>query len=108
MQLNGLSLVYGLLAVILIFIGIIGFLRLLFAIIYAQGNSKDTVLMDLMERAGIPNWKALQQKSGVSTTVIWLLRDGQGTLVKLSELADVADTLLLPLGVFLKKMDLVE
>ncbi|BAY83200.1 hypothetical protein NIES267_26870 [Calothrix parasitica NIES-267] len=105
---NNLSLVYGLLGVILVFAGIIGFLRLLFAAIYAKGNAKDAVLLELMERAGIPNWKTLQQKSGVSTTVIWLLRDGQGDSVKLSELSDVADALVLPLSVFLKKLDLVE
>ncbi|MDY6898923.1 MAG: helix-turn-helix domain-containing protein [Cyanobacteriota bacterium] len=105
---NDLSLVYGLLAVILVFVGIIGFLRFLFATIYAKGNAKDTVLLELMERAGIPNWQTLQQKSGVSTSVIWMLRDGQGYSVKLSELADVADALVLPLSVFLKKLDLVE
>lgn len=105
---DSLYLVYGLLAVILIFGGAIAFFRFLFAAIYAKGNSKDTVLLDLMERAGIPNWQTLQQKSGVSTTAIWLLRDGQGASVKLSELADVAKALVLPLGVFLKKLDLVE
>ncbi|MGB3638387.1 MAG: hypothetical protein WBA39_12555 [Rivularia sp. (in: cyanobacteria)] len=105
---DSLYLVYGLLAVILIFGGAIAFLRFLFATIYATGNSKDEVLLGLMERAGIPNWVTLQQKSGVSTTVIWLLRDGQGDSVKLSELADVAKALVLPLGVFLKKLDLVE
>ena len=105
---TNLSLVYGLLAVILIFGGIIGFLRFLFATIYAKGNTNDTVLLELMERAGIVNWQTLQQKSGVSTTVIWLLRDGQGDSVKLSELADIANTLVLPLSVFLKKLDLVD
>jgi len=105
---NSLYLVYGLLAVILIFGGIIAFLRFLFATIYATGNSQDTLLLDLMGRVGIPNWQSLQQKSGVSTTVIWLLRDGQGASVKLSELADVAETLLLPLPVFLQKLDLIE
>ncbi|MEM7715418.1 MAG: hypothetical protein AAF349_17895 [Cyanobacteria bacterium P01_A01_bin.68] len=105
---NDLSLVYVLFGVILVFAGVIGFLRLLFAIIYAKGNAKDAVLLELMERAGIPDWKTLQQKSGVSTTVIWLLRDGQGAGVKLSELADVANALTLPLSVFLKKLDLVE
>ena len=105
---NSLYLIYVLLAVILVFGGAIAFLRFLFATIYAKGNSNDTVLLDLMERAGIPNWQTLQQKSGVSTTVIWLLRDGQGASVKLSELADVAKALVLPLGVFLKKLDLVE
>ncbi len=104
---NSLSLVYALLVVILVFVGIIGFLRLLFAAIYAEGNSKDTVLLELMEKAGISDWRTLQQKSGVSTTVIWLLRDGQGDSVKLSELADVADALVLPLSVFLKKLGLV-
>lgn len=105
---NSLYLVYGLLAVILVFGGIIGCLRLLFATIYANGNSKDKVLLELMERASIPNWQTLQQKSGVSSTVIWLLRDGQGASVKLSELADVARSLLLPLPVFLQKLGLVE
>jgi hypothetical protein len=100
--------VYVLLAVILIFGGAIAFLRFLFATIYAKGNSKDTLLLDLMERAGIPNWQILQQKSGVSTTVIWLLRDGQGASVKLSQLEDVAKALGLPLGIFLKKLDLIE
>ncbi|MEO1430681.1 MAG: hypothetical protein AAFV71_16770 [Cyanobacteria bacterium J06633_8] len=105
---NSLYLVYVFLAVILVFGTAIGFLRFLFATIYAKGNSKDRVLLDLMERAGIPNWRILQQKSGVSTTVVWLLRDGQGASVKLTELEDVAKTLLLPLGVFLKKLDLIE
>ncbi len=105
---SSLYLVYVLLAVILIIGGAIAFLRFLFATIYAKGNSKDTVLLDLMERAGIPNWRILQQKSGVSTTVIWLLRDGQGAAVKLSQLEDVAKALVLPLGVFLKKLDLIE
>ena len=105
---NSLYLVYVLLAVILIFGGAIAFLRFLFATIYAKGNAKDTVLLELMDRAGIPKWQTLQQKSGVSTTVIWLLRDGQGALVKLSELEDVAKALVLPLGVFLKKLDLIE
>lgn len=105
---NSLYLIYVLLAVILVFGGAIAFLRFLFATIYAKGNSKDTVLLDLMERAGIPNWQILQQKSGVSTTVIWLLRDGQGASVKLTELEDVAKALGLPLGVFLQKMGLVD
>ncbi|MGB3757212.1 MAG: hypothetical protein WBA07_12695 [Rivularia sp. (in: cyanobacteria)] len=108
MLLDSLYLVYALLAVILVFGGAIAFLRFLFATIYAKGNSKDTVLLDLMEQAGIPNWQTLQQKSGVSSTVVWLLRDGQGASVKLSELADVAKVLVLPLGVFLKKLDLVD
>ncbi len=42
---DSLYLVYALLAVILIFGGAIPFLRFLFATIYAQGNSKDTVLL---------------------------------------------------------------
>ncbi|MBV6622313.1 MAG: helix-turn-helix domain-containing protein [Rivularia sp. (in: Bacteria)] len=105
---NSLYLVYVLLAVILVFVAAIGFLRVLFATIYAKGNSKDTVLLNLMEQAGIPNWQTLQQKSGVSSTVIWLLRDGEGASVKLSELKDVANALLLPLGAFLKKLDLIE
>jgi hypothetical protein len=105
---NSLYLVYGLLAIILVFGGAIAFLRFLFATIYAKGNSKDTVLLDLMERAGIHNWQTLQQKSGVSSTVIWLLRDGQADSLKLGELADVAKALVLPLGVFLQKMDLVD
>ncbi|MGB3652870.1 MAG: hypothetical protein WBA41_16870 [Rivularia sp. (in: cyanobacteria)] len=105
---NSLYLVYGLLAIILVFGAIIGFLRFLFASIYAGGNSKDTVLLELMERAGIPNWVTLQQKSGVSSTVIWLLRDGQGESVKLSELTDVGKAMQLPLPVFLQKMGLIE
>ncbi|MBE9216926.1 hypothetical protein IQ247_30470 [Plectonema cf. radiosum LEGE 06105] len=105
---DSLHLVYGLLVIILIFGGIIAFLRFLFATIYATGNSQDTVLLNLMEQAGIPNWQILQQKSGVSSTVIWLLRDGQGDSVKLCELADVAKALLLPLPVFLEKLDLVK
>ncbi|MBF2014692.1 MAG: hypothetical protein IGS23_05675 [Rivularia sp. T60_A2020_040] len=105
---DSLYLVYGLLSVILILGVIIACLRFLFATIYATGNSKDTVLLDLMERAGISNWLSLQQKSGVSSTVIWMLRDGQGDSVKLRELADIAKTLLLPLRVFLEKLDLIE
>lgn len=105
---NSLYLVYELLAIILVFGGIIVFLRILFATIYATGNSKDMLLLELMKHAGIPNWQSLQQKSGVSTTVIWLIRDGQGASVKLSELEDVARSLLLPLPVFLQKLDLID
>lgn len=105
---NDFYFVYVLLAVILAFVGIIGFLRFLFAMIYASGNANDVILLELMQRAGIPNWQILQQKSGVSTTVIWLLRDGAGDSVKLSELEDVARTLLLPLPVFLQKLGLIE
>ncbi|MEA5596309.1 hypothetical protein [Rivularia sp. UHCC 0363] len=105
---DSLYLVYGLLAVILVFGGIIACLRFLFATIYATGNSKDMMLLELMEGAGIPNWQTLQQKSGVSSIVIWFLRDGQGDAVKLSELADVAKSLSLPLPVFLQKMDLID
>ena len=108
MILSGLYIVYGLLSFISVFGGVIGFLRFLFTTIYATGNAKDMVLLQLMDRAGIPNWETLQQKSGVSSSVIWLLRDGEGASVKLCELADVARTLLLPLPVFLKKLDLIE
>ncbi len=105
---NSLNFVYDLLAAILVFGAIIVSLRFLFATIYATGNPKDVVLLELMKQAGIPNWQTLQQKSGVSSAVIWLLRDGEGASVKLSELADIAQTLLLPLPVFLKKLGLLD
>lgn len=105
---NSLYIVYGLLAVSMVFGGIIAFVRFLLATIYAKGNAKDIVLLELMQRAGIANWQTLQQKSGVSSAVIWLLRDGEGASVKLSELADVARTLLLPLPIFLQKLGLIK
>ncbi|MGD1912030.1 MAG: hypothetical protein ACFB2X_14590 [Rivularia sp. (in: cyanobacteria)] len=51
---NSLYFVYGLLAVILVLAGIIAFLRFLFLTIYATGNAKDILLLELMEGAGIP------------------------------------------------------
>lgn len=59
---NRLYFVYVLLVVILLLGGIIASLHFLFLTIYASGNAKDMLLLELMERAGIRNWQILQNR----------------------------------------------
>lgn len=92
---------------ILILIATVASLRFLFAIIYATGNRNDELLLELMRRNNIPNWKELQQKSGFSNTTMWKLRDGDGTLLNLDELNNVAIALNIPLGNFLDKLGIL-
>lgn len=104
---NNLNLVYFLLA-ISIGLGLaIAALRLLFATIYATGNKNDRILLELMKRQGISNWKTLRTKSGLSNAGLWLLRDGEVAQLKWGELSQVAKVLSLPLPVFLEKLDLI-
>lgn len=104
---NNLNLVYFLLAISITFGLAIAALRLLFATIYATGNKNDRVLLELMKRQGISNWKALRTKSGLSNAGLWLLRDGEIAELKWGELSQVAKVLSLPLPIFLEKLGLI-
>lgn len=91
-------------ATLIVWVSAIAFLRWLFSSIYAKGNLYDALLLEWMQRAAIPNWQALQQKSGVSSTAIWQLRDGDITNLKLNELNQIATTLCVPLAELLEKL----
>ncbi len=94
------------LAILTILVGAIAVLRWLFSTIYATGNLQDPLLLEWMNRVGIPDWKALQQKSGLSSTALWRLRDGEITNLKFSELLQVATVLCVPLAELLEKLGL--
>ena len=94
------------LAISIVLLGAIAFFRWLFSTIYATGNLQDPLLLEWMNRVGIPNWKALRQKSGLSSTALWQLRDGEVTNLKFSELLQVATVLRVPLGELLEKLGL--
>ncbi|MBF2066230.1 MAG: hypothetical protein IGS39_17700 [Calothrix sp. C42_A2020_038] len=84
----------------------VAFIRILLPIIYATGNRNDDLLLAWMKQNGIPNWKALQQKSNLSNIALWQLRDGDGESLKFGELVQVAKVLALPLGTLLDKLNL--
>lgn len=94
------------LASLLVLFGAIAFLRWLFSTIYATGNLHDTLLLEWMNNEGIPNWKALRQKSGLSSTALWRLRDGEVAKLKFSELRQIATVLSIPLVELLEKLGL--
>jgi DNA-binding Xre family transcriptional regulator len=96
-----------LVACLLVLVGAIALLRFLFAVIYATGNTNDTLLLELMNQAGISNWQALQVKSGVSSTAIWSLRDGNINALKLSELRDIANALSISVENLLQKLGVI-
>lgn len=84
----------------------VAFVRVLLSVVYATGNQNDDLLLGWMKQAGISNWKALQQKSGLSHVALWQLRDGNGENVKFGELAQVAKVFSVPLGTLLDKLNL--
>ncbi|BAZ05655.1 helix-turn-helix domain-containing protein [Calothrix sp. NIES-3974] len=88
-------------AVIVLLIAIV-ILKLIFTLLYTQGN-QDKQLLPLMRQAGISNWQTFKQKTGVSDTTLWELRDGNISNLKISELQQISQTLSLPLGDFLQK-----
>ena len=104
---NNLNFVYFLLASSITLVLAIAGLRVLFGIIYAKGNKNDQLLLELMKRQGISNWKALRTKSGLSNAGLWLLRDGEIADLKWGELSQVAKVLSLPLPIFLEKLGLL-
>ncbi|KJH73644.1 hypothetical protein UH38_00020 [Aliterella atlantica CENA595] len=91
-------------AILLVWVSAIAFFRWLFSSIYAKGNLYDSLLLEWMQRVDIPNWQALQQKSGISSTAIWQLRDGDTTNLKLYELSQIATVLCVPLAELLEKL----
>ncbi|OKH53601.1 hypothetical protein NIES2101_10280 [Calothrix sp. HK-06] len=84
----------------------VGFLSLLLSVSYTTGNRNDEKLLGWMKQAGISDWKALQQKSGLSEIAVWHLRDGDGENIKFGELAQVAKVFSMPLGTLLDKLGL--
>lgn len=106
MMLDIWNLAIASLAILLVVVGVIAFLRWLFSRIYATRNLHDTLLLEWMNRVGIPNWKALRQRSGLSTTALWRLRDGKVDLLKFSELSQIATILGVSLVELLEKLGL--
>lgn len=94
------------LASFLVFASAIAFMRWLFASIYAQGNLYDSLLLEWMQQANIPNWQALRQETELSSTALWRLRDGEVNNLNLGELDRVATALGVPLGELLDKLGL--
>ncbi|BAY82601.1 hypothetical protein NIES267_20840 [Calothrix parasitica NIES-267] len=82
----------------------IAIIRFVLAKIYATGNRNDELLLKLMRRNKILNWNQLQQKSGLSNSAMWKLRDGDGNSLSLDELERTAIALNIPLGNFLDKL----
>ncbi|MDY6902388.1 MAG: helix-turn-helix domain-containing protein [Cyanobacteriota bacterium] len=99
-----MTIIYITSAAIIISVAII---RFILAKIYATGNRNDELLLQLMRRNQIVNWKELQQKSGLSNSAMWKLRDTDGTLLSLDELNNVAIALNIPLGNFLDKLGIL-
>ncbi len=91
---------------LLVFASAIAFMRWLFFTIYAKGNLYDSLLLEWMQQADIPNWQALQQKAELSSTALWQLRDGDVNNLNLGELDRVATALGVPLGELLDKLGL--
>ncbi|MEL6462720.1 MAG: hypothetical protein AAFQ91_31600, partial [Cyanobacteria bacterium J06621_15] len=65
---------YTSLTFILILITTVAIIRFVLAKIYATGNRNDELLLELMGRNKILDWKELQQKSGLSNSAMWKLR----------------------------------
>lgn len=100
------NLAFAFLASLLILVGAIAFLRWLFSTIYATGNLHETLLLEWMNRASIPHWKALRQKSGLSSTALRRLRNGEIANLKFRELSQIATVLNVPLATLLEKLGL--
>ena len=99
--------IYTSLTFILILITAVAIIRFILAKIYATGNQNDELLLQLMRRNQILNWKKLQQKSGLSNSAMWQLRDGDANLLSLDELEQIAIALSIPLGNFLDKLGIL-
>ncbi len=102
-----MTIIYTSLIFIFILIAAIASLRFLLASIYATGNRNDDLLLELMRRNNILNWNQLQQKSELSNSAMWKLRDGDGISLSLDELERVAIALNIPLGNFLDKLGIL-
>ena len=103
-----MTIFYTSITFILILITTVAILRFIFLKIYATGNQNDDLLLELMRRNRIVNWKELQQKSGLSNSAMWKLRDSDGISLSLDELNNVAIALKIPLGNFLDKLGILQ
>jgi molecular chaperone GrpE (heat shock protein) len=68
----------------------------------------DALLLELMERVGIPNWKTLKAKSGLNKTAFLQLRDNEAAKLKFTEIANLATVFNLPIFKFLEKLNIVQ
>ncbi|MGB3641732.1 MAG: helix-turn-helix transcriptional regulator [Rivularia sp. (in: cyanobacteria)] len=102
-----MTIIYTSLIFILILVAAVATLRFVLAKIYATGNRNDDLLLELMRRNKIANWNQLQQKSGLSNSAMWELRDGDGNSLSLDELERIAIALSIPLGNFLDKLGIL-
>ncbi|AFY57551.1 hypothetical protein Riv7116_5155 [Rivularia sp. PCC 7116] len=102
-----MTIVYTSLIFIFILVATVAFLRFLLARIYATGNRNDELLLQLMRENKILNWNQLQQKSGLSNSAMWKLRDSDGTSLTLEQLKTTANALNMPLGNFLYKLGIL-
>ncbi len=92
---------------ILVVVGIFIAVRFLLTAIYAPGNQDNPLLLQLMKREGFRDWYDLQIKAGLSFPDLWLLRNGNISSLKWSEINRVAGVFSLSLGEFLEKLDLL-
>ena len=102
-----MTIFYTSITFILILITTVAIIRFVLAKIYVAGNRNDELLLELMRRNKILNWKELQQKSGLSNSDMWKLRDSDGVSLSLDELNNVAIALNIPLGNFLDKLGIL-
>ncbi len=101
-----MTIIYISLIFILILITAVA-IRFVLAKIYATGNRNDELLLELMRRNKIANWNQLQQKSGLSNSAMWKLRDGDSNSLSLDELEQIAIALNIPSGNFLDKLGIL-
>lgn len=83
----------------------VGLVSVLLSVSHSAGNW-DELLLGWMKQAGLSNWKALEQKSGLSQIALWQLRYGDGKNLKFDELATVAKVFSIPLGTLFDKLNL--
>ena len=102
-----MTIFYTSITFILILITTVAIIRFVLAKIYVAGNRNDELLLELMRRNKILNWKELQQKSGLSNSAMWKLRDSNGISLSLDELERTAIALNIPLGNYLDKLGIL-
>jgi molecular chaperone GrpE (heat shock protein) len=68
----------------------------------------DALLLKLMQRVGIPNWKALKVKSGLNKTAFLQLRDNEAAKLKFTEITNLATVFNLSVFELLEKLNIVQ
>lgn len=68
----------------------------------------DALLLKLMERVGIPNWKALKAKSGLNKTAFFQLRDNEAAKLKFTEITNLATVFNLTIFELLEKLNILQ